>query len=566
MSPTSSASMSHGLHQGITTRQEHQMQHHIAQQSRRDKLRVQGFEATTLHPLDQIEDKRLDLGTFEHARTGNILSDMFNFPAAGLANQISGIDRLPPKPAAEFSSEWYGDKGVVMGGNFSSWGDTVADSATMQLLLMNMPSQEPHPRSTSFGNGSFSGGVVENQGLSLSLSSSLHQLEMGGTSLMRNTRFARAATELLEEVCGVWREQLKERRSRRQLSSSNPNPNPSFSGANGASSSRVGGSSSSPRNLPSLSPADKFEHQRKKAKLLSMLDEVDKRYNHYCNQMQMVANSFDSVMGFGAAAPYTVLAHRAMSRHFRCLKDAINKQLKQVCELLGEKEVGATSGISKGETPRLRLLEQNLRQRRPFQQIGIMDSEAWRPQRGLPERSVNILRAWLFEHFLHPYPSDVDKQQLARQAGLSRNQVSNWFINARVRLWKPMVEEMYQQEVKEDEEDVNEREEANHRRPLSPSHNNSPQGQGPEANATEGPGAGAGVHQSNDDTILMGIDAPTSAMDVCGTDMEPMDDLCGAAANAALGSGMRLGATGDVSLTLGLRHAGNLPERNWFYG
>ena len=28
-------------------------------------------------------------------------------------------------------------------------------------------------------------------------------------------------------------------------------------------------------------------------------------------------------------------------------------------------------------------------------------------------------------------------------------QVSNWFINARVRLWKPMIEEMYQQETKE---------------------------------------------------------------------------------------------------------------------
>jgi len=31
-----------------------------------------------------------------------------------------------------------------------------------------------------------------------------------------------------------------------------------------------------------------------------------------------------------------------------------------------------------------------------------MDQEAWRPQRGLPDRSVNVLRAWLFEHFLHP--------------------------------------------------------------------------------------------------------------------------------------------------------------------
>ena len=37
-------------------------------------------------------------------------------------------------------------------------------------------------------------------------------------------------------------------------------------------------------------------------------------------------------------------------------------------------------------------------------------------------------------------------------------QVSNWFINARVRLWKPMVEDMYQQELKEAEGAEEERE------------------------------------------------------------------------------------------------------------
>ncbi|GAB4848900.1 Bleomycin hydrolase [Ancistrocladus abbreviatus] len=151
--------------------------------------------------------------------------------------------------------------------------------------------------------------------------------------------------------------------------------------------------------------------------------QVDRRYSHYCEQMQMVVNSFDLVMGFGSAMPYTAMAQRAMSRHFRCLKDAIQAQLKHSCELLGEKETAGSSGLTKGETPRLKMLEQSLRHQRAFHQMGLMDQEAWRPQRGLPERSVNILRAWLFEHFLHPYPSDADKHLLARQTGLSRNQV-----------------------------------------------------------------------------------------------------------------------------------------------
>lgn len=114
-------------------------------------------------------------------------------------------------------------------------------------------------------------------------------------------------------------------------------------------------------------------------------------------------NSFDSVIGYGAAAPYTALAQKAMSRHFRCIKDAIVGQLKQTCKYLGEKDVTGTSGLTKGETPRLKMLDQKLRQQKALHQMGMLDSDAWRPQRGLPERSVNVLRAWLFEHFLHPY-------------------------------------------------------------------------------------------------------------------------------------------------------------------
>uniref|UniRef100_A0A0D3FNP0 Homeobox domain-containing protein n=1 Tax=Oryza barthii TaxID=65489 RepID=A0A0D3FNP0_9ORYZ len=261
----------------------------------------------------------------------------------------------------------------------------------------------------------------------------------GVAGVLRNSKYTRAAQELLEEFCSVGRGQIKGGGGR---GSAPNNPNSSKAAAGAASSSGAAQSpSSASKEPPQLSPADRFEHQRKKAKLISMLDEA--------RGQEMVVNFFDSVMGFGAATPYTALAQKAMSRHFRCLKDAIAAQLRGTCEALGEKDAGTGSGLTKGETPRLRAIDQSLRQQRAFHHMGIMEQEAWRPQRGLPERSVNILRSWLFEHFLHPYPSDADKHLLARQTGLSRNQVSNWFINARVRLWKPMIEEMYQQECKE---------------------------------------------------------------------------------------------------------------------
>ncbi|GAA0175370.1 homeodomain transcription factor [Lithospermum erythrorhizon] len=195
---------------------------------------------------------------------------------------------------------------------------------------------------------------------------------------------------------------------------------------------------------------DLLELQRRKARLLQMLEEVDRRYKHYCEQMKTVIAPFEAVAGYNAAKGYSVLASKAMSRHFRCLRDGILEQIKVTRKAMGEKD-GVSPGTTKGETPRLKILDQTLRQEKAFQQMSIMESHPWRPQRGLPERSVSVLRAWLFEHFLHPYPSDVDKHILARQTGLSRSQVSNWFINARVRLWKPMVEEMYVEELKEQE-------------------------------------------------------------------------------------------------------------------
>ncbi|KAH6777548.1 hypothetical protein C2S52_006987 [Perilla frutescens var. hirtella] len=193
---------------------------------------------------------------------------------------------------------------------------------------------------------------------------------------------------------------------------------------------------------------DLLELQRRKTKLFQMLQEVDRRYKHYCDQMKAVVASFEAVAGDGAATVYSSMASRAMSRHFRCLKDGIVGQIKATNKAMGERDA-AIPGATKGETPRLKILDLKLRQQRAFQQMGMVENHPWRPQRGLPEKSVAVLRAWLFEHFLHPYPSEVDKRILSRQTGLSRSQVSNWFINARVRLWKPMVEEMYLEDQKE---------------------------------------------------------------------------------------------------------------------
>eukprot|EP00268_Persea_americana_P037257 TRINITY_DN3691_c0_g1_i1.p1 TRINITY_DN3691_c0_g1~~TRINITY_DN3691_c0_g1_i1.p1 ORF type:complete len:757 (-),score=155.65 TRINITY_DN3691_c0_g1_i1:45-2315(-) len=721
-SPISANSMSQSFHQGIFSFSdgfERSAAQHIAQQSRRDRLRVQGYDSAA-SPLVAIEEEPSELPGYE---AGGMLSEMFSFPASGVAsdlleNQIPSNYRIP-RPAQNVG-DWYGGSRPGMVGSLGSLDDAKdhigrggddgnhvnssitqhqisgmnADSAAaMQLFLMNPQPRSPSPSPTqpssstplhmllpnpssslhafhtpqstgrvignspipspssqftwtagAGGENSNKIGIPESQGLSLSLSSSLQQLEaakgdelrmgdgvfyynqgagaasssstyplknlgnhplhfqgggvhnnlqahvgfgsLGVVNVLRNSKYAKPAQQLLEEFCSVGRGQLKSTRHGKHSSNTNPNSSaPSSSGAAG-----VGGSSSASKDPTSLSPADRFEHQRRKAKLSTMLDEVDRRYNHYCEQMQMVVNSFDSVMGYGAATPYTALAQKAMSRHFRCLKDAIAAQLKLTCELLGEKDAAGTSGITKGETPRLRLLEQSLRQQRAFHQMGgMMEQEAWRPQRGLPERSVNILRAWLFEHFLHPYPSDADKHLLARQTGLSRIQVSNWFINARVRLWKPMVEEMYQQEAKEGEEEEREGDEGksdHSQRAQTPTTTTAAAattaaGKRSEINAQEKDPS----HNAINGHLFSENQANAIFIDHSVVGHNPMatihqhTDPCGAIDDdhsclnsiGTTGNGapvgpnqVRFGTTGDVSLTLGLRHAGNMPEKGRF--
>lgn len=266
-----------------------------------------------------------------------------------------------------------------------------------------------------------------------------------------NSKYLKAAQQLLDEVVNM-RRSLKQRDSKKD--SERVPKEVDGVAKNGASvPSASSNAQDSTSNPIELSSSEKQELQNKMTKLLSMLDEIDRRYRQYFHQMQIVVSSFDVIAGCGAAKPYTALALQTISRHFRCLRDAINGQIRFTQRSLGEHDGSANSkgvGIS-----RLRFVDQQLRQQRALQHLGMMQQHTWRPQRGLPESSVTILRAWLFEHFLHPYPKDSDKIMLARQTGLTRSQVSNWFINARVRLWKPMVEEMYKEEAGDTEMDSN---------------------------------------------------------------------------------------------------------------
>ncbi|KAG2698526.1 hypothetical protein I3843_07G154000 [Carya illinoinensis] len=302
---------------------------------------------------------------------------------------------------------------------------------------------------------------IQYQGLALSLGTGMPSASVaslngqypnpGFANTLLNSKYLKAAQQLLDEVANLWNA-LKQHRLNKHQNIHGIGLDGSKE-IDGRSRSQSVQTSSDPgdsntNSFCELSPAQRQELQSKKKKLLSMVDEVDRRYKQYYDQMQIVVSYFDTVAGCGAAEPYTALALQTISRHFRCLRDAITSQIQVTQRSLGEQDTspyGQGGGIA-----RLRYVDQQLKQHRALQQFGVM-RHAWRPQRGLPETAVSILRAWLFEHFLHPYPKDSEKIMLAKETGLTRNQVANWFINARVRLWKPMVEEMYKEEFGESE-------------------------------------------------------------------------------------------------------------------
>lgn len=283
----------------------------------------------------------------------------------------------------------------------------------------------------------------------------------GYATILKNSKYLKPAQELLNDNCDIGGHELVQTcESTHKILEEEMSRVSTESGASGASSSSIYGSNEHiSGGGSSLSESYRPEFHQKKAKLLYMQEEVCRRYKQYNQQMQMVISSFETVAGLSSATPYVSLALKSLSRHFHFVKTAISEQLTQMKKTFDDlcsPTIGASSSKqfdtnTTDSLSQLKAMDHNFqRHGKSSGGTGIFGNQqpVWRPQRGLPERAVSVLKAWLFDHFLHPYPSDADKHMLATQTGLTRNQVSNWFINARVRIWKPMVEEIHTLETK----------------------------------------------------------------------------------------------------------------------
>jgi hypothetical protein len=182
---------------------------------------------------------------------------------------------------------------------------------------------------------------------------------------------------------------------------------------------RSSSSPSPPSSLPTAAaaagvdlPLPKQDLQSRRAKLVAMLEEVDRRYKLYFGQIEAVMEAFESAAGIGAAKTYATLALQTISKHFRGLRDAIGAQIEATSRALSHGHGQGSSPAMEPAAGKHLLPPPASRAQAGMMMMMVMGQDqappppppppAWRPQRGLPEHSVSVLRAWLFDHFLHP--------------------------------------------------------------------------------------------------------------------------------------------------------------------
>ncbi|KAL8473375.1 hypothetical protein ACS0TY_030272 [Phlomoides rotata] len=89
---------------------------------------------------------------------------------------------------------------------------------------------------------------------------------------------------------------------------------------------------------------------------LRITTNVDRRYKQNYHKMQIFVSSFDVIAGSGAVKPYTALALQTISHLFRCLRDAIDEQIKATRKNLGEEDASSNNkgvGISRLRYPKI---------------------------------------------------------------------------------------------------------------------------------------------------------------------------------------------------------------------
>ena len=121
--------------------------------------------------------------------------------------------------------------------------------------------------------------------------------------------------------------------------------------------------------------------------------QVNHRYNWCLDHIQNVISTFHDATNSSSPQVLARFTLHTVSSAFKNLRERITGHI-----LLASQE--SSKGCMRGKE---KAFESSFVEKQWTLQLGRKDQQSWRPQRGLPERSVSVLRAWMFQNFLHPW-------------------------------------------------------------------------------------------------------------------------------------------------------------------
>jgi hypothetical protein len=131
---------------------------------------------------------------------------------------------------------------------------------------------------------------------------------------------------------------------------------------------------------------------------------MDEKYNQCLDEIQSTAAKFNALMQPGAVSNGSIrapFAHRAVSAVYRGMRRRIADEIMAAASRAACWGESSSSVTAAGDADRS-WESAFIKKHWAAQQLRRGEQQCWRPQRGLPEKSVAVLKAWMFENFLHP--------------------------------------------------------------------------------------------------------------------------------------------------------------------
>lgn len=73
-----------------------------------------------------------------------------------------------------------------------------------------------------------------------------------------------------------------------------------------------------------------------------------------------------------------------------------------------------------------------------LEELPPQNGDRCKGQKNYSDDQLLVLKKWFLDNWENPYLTREQLSELCQKTGLDKRQVSNWFLNARKRHWKPL--------------------------------------------------------------------------------------------------------------------------------